>query len=195
MAVDCCKLVQNLNIGDFIISVQVRSSTEVNKSGNSILVGPTIGSISMTGYATDVIHYGCPGRAGVTINWIRKYDCDNDQVYMLFAGSGKSYISGDVEGTASVLNPVVTYPIINASAANGPTGLYEDYNQTDGYGLDYTGFPYPFTTTDEGSVSIGNLGNFIGNSPSIYLQSFSVQFSPGEVPVASYDLVFINNND
>ena len=195
MASDCCKLVGNLLVKEDVVSIQIRSSTEVSKTGNTIIVGPTIGNIAISGWASRILHTGCPGRAGVSINWIRKYDCDLDVVYLLFAGSGKSYSSGDVGGLATVDNSVVTYPILNASSASGPTSLYEDETQTDGYGLSYIGGIYPFTTTDAGSITF-NLGVDVGGAEGqVYLQSFSLQCTPGAIPMANYDFVFINVND
>lgn len=192
MSSDCCKLVGNLSVGEGVISVQVRSNTEVNKSGNSIIVGPTIGSISLSAFASRSIHIGCPGRAGVSINWIRRYDCDNDVVHFLFSGAGRSYISGDAGGFVRLTNSVVSYPVLNASAASGPAALYEDSSQVDGYGLSYTGAPFPFDTDSEGGLIFSNIGN-IGTG-TIYLQSFSLQCNPGELPTVNYDLVFVNNN-
>jgi len=191
----CCQLVGNLNVGDpGIISVQVRSDTEMSKAANSIIVGPTIGSVTISAYATKELHLNaCPGRAGVSINWIRKYDCDSDQVHFLFAGAGKSYISGDVENLASIPNrqSVVTYGVVNASAASGPTALYEKSTQTDGYGLVYAGAPFSFSTNDEGAVIIPFKGINVGN---LYLQNFSLQCTPGQVPTATYSLLFVYSN-
>ena len=192
MASDCCNLVGNLSIGEGVISVQVRSNTEVNKSGTDIIVGPTIGSITISAFANTQIHVGCAGRAGVSINWIRKYDCDNDIVYFLFSGSGRSFISGDVKGLAAVSNSVVSYPILNASAANGPSSLYENSTQLDGYGLTYVGGPFPFNTDEEGGVVFTDITG-IGTG-TVYLQSFSLQCNPGNFPIANYDLIFVNNN-
>lgn len=190
---NCCHIVGSLYVNEYVISVQVRSDTEMTKIGRSIIVGPTIGSVAVTGYATHSPHEECPGRAGVTINWIRKYDCDTNQLHLLFAGAGKSYISGDVGGLASIQSggAVVTYPILNASAASGPTALYERATQTDGFGLEYSGHPYSFATSDEGGVKMGIPGVGTGD---MYLQSFSLQCTPGQVPIASYNFVFVNMN-
>jgi len=112
---------------------------------------------------------------------------------LLFAGAGKSYISGDVEGLASIPGgqSVATYPILNASAASGPTSLYEKATQTDGFGLSYSGAPYSFSSTGEEGVKMGVPGIGAGD---MYLQSFNLQCTPGQVPIASYNLIFINVN-
>jgi len=187
----CCQLVGDLYVGDYIISVQVKSNTEINKSGTSIILGPTLGSVSISAYATKSIHTGCPGRAGVSLNWLRKYDCDKDELHFIFLGSGKSFISGDVEDLVSVSNGVVNYPILNASATSGPTGFYEHTTQTDGFGLSYKGKPYSFNTGSEGEVSIPLDGIGPGTG---YLQSFALQCVPGQVPTVNYNIVFTMTN-
>jgi len=186
----CCKLVGSLDVDDYVVSIQVRSDTEVGKVGNTLIIGPTIGSVSLTGYAGRTIHRGCPGRAGVSINWLRKYDCDRDDLYFIFMGAGKSYISGDVGGYAAIINEVVHYPVLNASAASGPTAFYEQTYQSDGYGLRYSGKPYSFYTDRQNGVQISLGGSAKIGSDNMFLQSFSLQCTPGQIPIASYNLVF-----
>jgi len=189
----CCQLVGNIDpVGEYVLSVQIKSDTEMSKVGRTLIVGPTVGSVVVTGYATRHIHKGCPGRAGVTIPWMKKYDCDRNEVHLIFMGAGRSYISGDVESLASVYNGVVRYPILNASAASGPTAMYEDTDQLDGFGLRYSGRPYSFDTSYSNGVRISMGG--VGNS-NMYLQSFSLQCNPGQVPIATYNLIFINTNN
>lgn len=187
----CCQLVGDLYVGDYIVSVQVKSNTEMGRTGSAVIIGPTLGSVSISAYATRTIHTGCPGRAGVSLNWLKKYDCDRDSLYFIFLGSGKSFISGDVEGLASVHNGVVNYPILNASAASGPTGFYEHTTQTDGFGLSYRGKPYGFDTGNTGEVRIPLSGIGPGDG---YLQSFSLQCVPGQVPTVNYNIVFTMNH-
>ena len=189
---NCCKLVGNLAVDDYVVSVQVRSDTEVSQVGSNLVVGATIGSVSISGYASRQLHEACPGRAGVTINWLRKYDCDRNEVHFIFMGAGKSYISGDVGGLASVINEVVKYPVLNASAASGPTAFYEQTYQSDGYGLSYSGRPYPFYTDKDNGVEIDIGGGIVGSNK-LYLQSFNLQCTPGQVPMANYNLLFTIN--
>jgi len=194
MTIECCYLVGNYDITlDRVISINMSSSTETTKLGNCYVIGPTIGNLTMTGYASDRMHTGCHGKAGVSVPWIRKYDCDTDTVYFLFGGAGKSYVAGDVEGLASVTTEIVTYETVSASSASGPAKLYMRQDQTNGYGLTYSGYPKAFETTEvEDNVTFGNSFATDLSVPHLrlYLQNFSVEFVPGEVPVASYSFMF-----
>lgn len=201
MAVSCCKLVGNYPIGGglgCVTSVSISSSTETSKFGDCIVVGPTIGTLSMTGYATNAIHVGCHGKAGVSIPWIRKYDCDRDEVHFLFSGGGKAYIAGDVTSDSGALvsldQVVASYEMVNASSASGPASLYMMETQYDGYGLRYTGEPLNFSTTNEDDL-VFRLGPSLGlDDMYFYLQSFSAEFVPGQIPTASYSFVFTISN-
>jgi len=196
MADDCCKLVGNLTINGLdgcITSVNVSSRAEViRECGGEILIGPSTGTVSITGYvsSTPSMHTGCPGRAGVSIPWVRRYNCDEDILYLIPAGQGSSFIAGDVEGLATLA--VATgrsFPSISASSTSGPATVYMETEQEDGYGLIYTGGPISFDTRD--ILIINNFG--VGEGP-LYLQNFSVEFSPGEIPSASYSFLFAMND-
>jgi len=192
MAEDCCRLVGNLqlDIEGCIISVNVNSRTEIIKECDGVpLVGPSTGTVSLTGYVYQnaAIHNGCPGRAGVSIPWVRRYDCDSNIVYMISAGQGSSYVAGDVAGLATLITSTGrSFPSISASSSSGPASIYMETEQTDGYGLDYTGGPISIDTSS--SMVFPNFG--VGSGP-MYLQSFSVEFSPGEVPTANYSFAFV----
>lgn len=192
MASDCCKLVGSLNLNSdgCITSIQVQSSTEISKIGSTIIQGSTFGTVNITGYASLDIHVGCGGKASASIDWVRKYDCDNDQVYILFSGAGRSSIAGDVGGFAELGTSLSdsTYDILNASSANGPSALYEEYTQTDGFGLNYSGGPISFTADDTGPVV-----KSIGKYSSLCLQSFSLQCTPGALSVATYSFIYLPN--
>jgi hypothetical protein len=191
MAEDCCKLVGNLqlNLPGCIISVNVNSRAEIiRECGGEVLVGPSTGTVSVTGYVHEdaQIHNGCPGRASVTIPWVRRYDCDTNVVYLISAGQGSSSIAGDVEGLATLVTPTGrSFPAINASAASGPATVYMETEQEDGYGLVYEGGPIPFDTRDD--LQYPNFG--VGEGL-MHLQSFSVEFNPGEIPTANYSYMF-----
>jgi hypothetical protein len=198
--IECCHIAAAFDTNDVeaIISVSSRSSTESTKTGDTILKGPTTGTVSITGYAADEVYTGCGARAGVTIPWIRKYDCETDTVHFIFSGEGKSYIAGDLNmPTAGLMAELsngldVSYPLIDASATSGPYGIYFQNNQTDGYGLKYYGKPFDFDTSIEGDTNI-DLG--FGGYSLLYLQSFSIQLVPGQVPTASYEFVFTISAD
>ena len=58
--------------------------------------------------------------------------------------------------------------------------------QQDGYGLVYTGKPIDFDTTSTLEYS-----NFlVDGGPTLYLQNFSLDMNPGEIPIASYSFTF-----
>jgi len=212
MAVDCCNLVGKFpiieyNINGCVISIEHSSSTEVAKVGDEIIVGPTVGSITLTGYANDVVYAGCPGKASVQINWLRRYDCDTDTVHFIWAGAGKSSVYGGDGGREGYLainrsgggllgdfayilegiNEIPSYNIIRADASSGPTALYTETEQQDGYGLDYNGGPFSFNTSTEDGVTFDNHG--VGTGP-WYLQNFSVDLNPGSIPRATYNFMF-----
>jgi hypothetical protein len=207
----------NLSSLGCIISINVSSKLEILKNcGGGILTGATIGSVSITGYATQTIHTGCPGRAGVSFNWSRRLRCDSQyKVYFIDGGEGGSYIAGDIKGMINgseqdlAVMSVSTgraYPTISASSSSGPTAIYMKTNQADGYGLVYIGDPISFDTSltaDENvtrSISINGqsrtvysaiMPNFgVGEGP-MYLQSFSLDLNPGEIPVANYSYAFV----
>jgi len=198
MADDCCRLVGNLELDLEGCIISVNSSTRpeiIKKCGGEILVGPTMGTVSITGYAVTStqqdsgIHTGCIGKAGVSIPWVRRYDCDLNVVYFIPAGEGASYVAGPVETLASIPGGQSTgrkYSTINANAGSGPATVYMETEQEDGYGLIYTGGPIPFDTS-----STLEYDNFvIDNGPILYLQSFSLDMNPGEIPIASYSFAF-----
>lgn len=196
MADDCCKLVGNLIIAGLegcITSVNVSSRSDIIKEcGGEILIGPSTGTVSITGYASSPpsTHTGCPGKTGVSIPWVRRYDCDEDIVYMIPGGQGSSFIAGDVEGLATLATATGrSFPSMSASSSSGPATVYMETAQEDGYGLIYTGGPISFDTRDV--LIIDNFG--VGEGP-LYLQNFSLDFSPGEIPSASYSFLFVMND-
>lgn len=197
MAEDCCKLVGNLNltgIDGCIISLNMSSKSELIKEcGSDILTGPTVGTVNITGYAvtpTDNdsgVHTGCPGKAGVSISWVRRYDCDNNILHFISGGAGSSYVAGDVGGLAGLHNSLGRkYSTISASASSGPATIYMETEQEDGYGLIYTGGPISFNSDD--TLEFVNFMDSTG--PTLYLQNFSLDLNPGEIPIANYSFVF-----
>ena len=112
MASSCCKLVGNFydetafDFGQFsgcFISVNNNINTEYNDySCNDMLGGYSVGSLNLAGYAGKEVYIGCPGSASVQILWLRKYDCENDKLYFIYAGEGRSSVSGDAEKYVSL---------------------------------------------------------------------------------------------
>jgi len=189
MALKCCNLVADFDINDrCIISISVNSSTETqNICEDEILVGPTICTVSVTGYASNSIHVGCPARANVSVPWMRRQDCEG-KVYFIFSGEGNSSIVGDVKGMASIHRKSGReYTVVSASSSSGPATIYTKDTQVDGFGLTYSGDPYSFSTTEEGV----KFNRIIDIGPATWsLQSFNLNMQPGQLPTASYSFVF-----
>jgi hypothetical protein len=194
MPVGCCKLVGEfpINTDKCFVSISVSSSTESSLIDNQeIIIGPTVGTVSVGGFADNEIHVGCPGRASVQIPWLRKWDCDNNNMYFISQGEGRSSIFGDVAGYASLHRTIGSYRIVNASSSSGPAALYTDEIQTDGYGLTYNGEPISFSTGPNGVTWDGaGLGLGVGT---LYLQNFNLELTPGELPMATYSFVFVGS--
>lgn len=191
MASDCCKLAGNLDLGitGCIISVSVTSSTEfVTVCGDEPLEGPTVGTLNFSAYGDYEPWRDCTARASVSIPYARKYDCENDRVYFVFQGRGQSFYTGSADRYVSLYRTAASKTrSMNANASSGPSSLYEDSTQVNGYGLSYTGEPIGFETDPEGTkMTLGGL--FAGYD--LYLQSFNLELNPGSVPIATYSFVF-----
>jgi hypothetical protein len=190
MAGECCNLVGDLELGissGCIISVNTSCSTEItNACGETDpQEGPTTQTVSISGYAETTIYKGCPARAGVSIPWIRKYDCDEDIVYLISSGEGQSYATRDAEYLARVKYPVgPECESWSANSSSGPSSIYMVTTQINGYGLVYSGGPFEFDTAQNiDTYDLGLLGN------SFYIQSFSLEMQPGQLPIANYSFV------
>lgn len=192
MADNCCQLVGDLDIGidgGCIISVSTNSSTEVIMAcGEEPLEGATVGTINISAYADTAVWVGCAFKASVSIPFIRKYDCVEDKVYFIFSGRGQSFYSGPKPSYIDLYKTLPTTSVsLSANSSSGPTSIYTNTSQTNGYGMSYTGSPISFTTTPEGTEI--KLGKTFGDGP-FYLQSFSLDAQPGQFPVANYSLVY-----
>lgn len=190
----CCKLVGNFNFlsgqAGCYTSVSMNSSTEIGKVQDEIIVGPTIGNLSISAYASETMHTGCPTRANLTLNWVRKFDCDNDVIYFIYAGAGKSSMYGETSkyGISFYRDLNRSFRMLNASSTSGPAALYTDETQKEGYGLIYTGGPISIRVTDEEDVPSMSFNSM--EISEAYLQSFSLEASPGGLPTVSYSFAF-----
>lgn len=194
MADECCQLVGDLELGldGCFISVSTSCSTEIGAvCGEDPVEGPTIGTVNLTAYSAETLWVGCPSKAGVSIPFVRKYDCESDVVYFIFSGSGQSYYTGDANQFVSLNTVLPTSCVsINASSSSGPASIYNVSTQVNGYGMTYGGGPISFITNAKGTqIDLG--GTFAGNT--YYLQSFSLDLQPGQIPVVSYSLVYSPN--
>jgi hypothetical protein len=58
--------------------------------------------------------------------------------------------------------------------------------QEEGYGMEYRGGPISFDTGNELTMNNFGVGEGI-----MYMQNFSVEFNPGEIPTATYSFLFV----
>lgn len=187
MADSCCQLVGDLQLGGAgcIISINTNCSTEgiVACGDDQPLEGPTTGTVNITAYANNSPWTGCPAKAGLTVPYIRKYDCDQDILYFIPSGEGQSFTSGNTQGFASVNYILSSCVSLQASSTNGPTAVYMETAQTNGYGLIYNGGPISIRTQSRmGPINLG----IRGVPDEVYLQSFSFDGQPGQLPTVSY---------
>jgi hypothetical protein len=120
MAEGCCQLVGDLNLGitgGCLISVNTNCSTEgiIACGDDQPLQGPTTGTVSITAYASNSVWIGCPAKAGLSVPYVRKYDCDLDIVYFISSGQGQSFVSGDAQGLDNVKILLDTFVSMSAS--------------------------------------------------------------------------------
>ena len=185
-----CKLAGTLALTpNLIVSINVSANADVSYLDGQLITGPTIGTVNIVGYADTNIYVGEMGRAGVSIEWARKYDCDNDIVYLLFSGA-KGYITGGASAYASLVESVASVNSINASVASGPSVPYDDSNISIGMGLNYNGSPVSISVSNTGPPSVVS----IGGMSDLYLQNFSLECNPGQVPMANYSFVFVEGD-
>jgi hypothetical protein len=191
MSSSCCYLVGNfdeLSLSNCIISVNNNINTAFSYQGCSNSGGVRIGTINISGYADTQPFSGCPGRAGAAVSWLRKFDCENNEVHFIYTGQGRSFSSG---GANSFVSLDTTFgdssSIMSASAQSGPMSLYQSYTQIEGMGLSYSGPPISFNTSSKSGCVVGNMGIGTGE---YYLQNFNLEVVPGSIPVASYTFVY-----
>jgi len=195
MADTCCKLVGSFytqtsftfsGLNKCFISVNVNENTEYNDySCNTMLGGYTVGSLNLAGYAGTDIYTGCPGSASVQVLWLRKYDCENDKLYFIYAGEGRSSMSGDAYSYVTLNNTYTKKTkIINASSQSGPTSLFTDIEQTEGIGMNYNLEPISFNSSSESGCTLSDDRDY-------YLQNFRIELVPGSIPVANYTFAYI----
>lgn len=198
MVETCCNIVGNFFETGFnlpgagcFISVNNTINTDFGNYGCEGLdiSGQTVGSLNLSGYAGTNIYQGCSGRAGVQVLWVRKYDCENDIVYFIFAGAGRSFKYGDENDIYGniIQEYSKTTKVISASSQSGPQTLYTDIEQTEGIGMSYNQSPITFNTNSENSCTLSNMG--VGTSD-YYLQNFNIEFVPGSIPVANYTFAY-----
>jgi len=191
MADNCCLLVGDLDLGiaGCFISVNTSCTTEVGAvCGEDPQEGPTVGVVNLSAYASTEVWVGCPSRAGVSIPFIRKYDCDIDKLYFIFSGQGQSFFTGEADQFVSLNTTLpTTCEALNANSSSGPATLYTRSTQQNGYGMTYNGGPISFVTNaDSTEITLGGIFDY----STYYLQSFNLELTPGQLPVVSYSMVY-----
>lgn len=179
-----------------IISATLKANTDIiitNDEPPMILYGPSIGSLSVTAYApldeTDILT--CPARAGVSYDWVRKYDCDEDEIYFISRGKDKAFREGPV--TADItLTEVLEYGSWSASATGGPTTVYLMSTHFDGYEFSYTGGPFPIA---DRTATTSIFDNILPIDSKLYLNNFSWEYTPPKIPMVSYSFIFVYNGE
>ncbi len=185
------------NLG--IISANLRTNKEVSVTDAGIVfIGPTTGDLSITAYAPLTVSLDCPGRAGVSYSWDRRIECtDGGSIIVHFVprAGGKSYKEGDVDNTITMTQAGETYKTFSASAGGGPATPYLYLDHQDGYLFYYSGNPIAVSPSD--GYSVKGVAIFNGILPAgseLYLQSFSWEYTPPNVPTVSYSFLFSNTN-
>ena len=107
----CCKFVGNLQLGinGCIVSISTSCNTELNYSCGVPLPGPSTVTVNLSAFhffadKTFKVWEGCPTKAGVSIPYITKYDCESDKVHFLFSGQGQSFGIGSYSNFVSLKN-------------------------------------------------------------------------------------------
>jgi hypothetical protein len=171
-------------INGCIVSINVQSSTEaITECGDDApLEGPTLETLNFTAYAYLDIWATEQAKAGLSINYIRKYDCVTDTVHFIANGQGQSYLYGNPTGV-SLKNEFTTTTIISAAASANQTGVATVINQKNGFGLSYSGGPISIDTSPEmPPVDVGDFGL-------AYLQNFTFEAKAGQPPKVSYTFI------
>lgn len=202
---NCCILASNFNgisgINGCLISANLNARVEIVKEcgtgpNGEVIFGPTVGSLSLSAYADSNLHHNCAGRAGVSIQWSRHQGCNfaagaQTGIFFIKTGSGSSFVAGNVDGLAEIVKGTGRqYPNISISSQGGPASLGTTITQTDGAGLIYTGDPISFDSSRDTLIynfSVTYDGNTISEW---YLSNFSLEMTPGELPIASYTFNF-----
>ncbi|HEC64042.1 hypothetical protein LCGC14_0717010 [marine sediment metagenome] len=179
-----------------IISANLRTNTDVTLTAANVpLYGATTGDISITAYAPlSGEDLKCPGRAGVSYNWDRRIECESGSLTTHFIPRGgiKAYVEGPITRNISITT-VRGYTSFSASASSGPTTPYIYNLHQDGYNFSYSGDPIAVSSAD--SKNPKTLSIFTGTGVDIlagatyYLQSFSWEYTPPNVPTVSYSFL------
>lgn len=172
--------------GHGIISANLRSNTQIIITSElQILIGPSLGELSITGYAATGEIFECPGRAGVSYEWVQKYDCLADKIYFVPRGGDRAYIEGEVSSSVDITS-ILTSTGFSASASSGPHTVYLDSRHEDGHSFSYSAGPIAVTGRD---VDLSIISSLLPNGDA-YLTTFSWEQTPPNIPTVSYSFIF-----
>lgn len=190
MAGDCdCNIAAMFpSVGGYgIVSASLRSNTQIMiTSDEKILIGATIAELAITGYGKKET-FTCPGQAGVSYEWVQKYNCLADKTYFVPRGGDKAFKEGGVTIDISMSEVKETESKgFSASASSGPHTVYLSSSHIDGYDFSYTGSPISVTGRD---TSAGIISGLLPNGTA-YLTNFRWEQTPPNIPTVSYSFIF-----
>lgn len=191
---DCfCNIAANFpELGNYgVISANLSTNANVLLTNEGLVLrAPSIGSLAISAYSLlNNASLECSGKVSVSYEWMQRFDCDNNIMYVIPRGVSKVAIEGDTDSTIS-MTPIVSYTTFNASAASGPVTPYFLNVHKDGYGFSFTGTPFSISGRD---VNTSVLDAILPNESALYLNNFSWEHTPPNIPVVSYSFLFVYN--
>jgi hypothetical protein len=179
-----------------IISASLRTNRDIVVTSDGLaLYGPSFGDLSITAYGDylDTQKLTCPAKAGASYTWDKRYECDTTShiiVYFIPRGRIRSYQEGEVNSNIS-LKPVSSHASFSASASSGPTTVFIKQDHIDAYDFTYSGGPIPLVPDDAYyAINIDFLDPLLPAGSSLYVQSFSWDYTPPQIPTLSYSFLF-----
>lgn len=198
MAVQCsCDITALLSIEyTGIISASMSGTNELvrvigtcdDPNAEKTLRGPSSGTINITCYpfekgADRFLGVTCASSAGMSRNYITKYDCNANRTYFILQKGGTAYREGSPIEGITIVDESCSYRALNADASGGPYSVYTDRTRTDGYGLISTLRPIPFDSTlDEVYTILG--------ITTAKLQSYSIDIGLPQGARATYNFLY-----
>jgi len=181
-----------------IISINIRISTDINVVDGVVLTGATTGDLSISAYAPlgTGEDLDCPGKASVSYNWERRLVCEDPGIivaHFIPRAGTKAYEEGETSSQIRMTRYAPTTNIVlNASASSGPTAPIIYMRHYDGYDFYFDGSPIkinPSAGTNYMTLTVFE-GIIEGIPSELYLQNFTWQYEPPNVPTVSYSFMF-----
>lgn len=179
-----------------IVSASLRTNREVVVNSDGLaLYGPSFGDLSITAYGDyeDTTLLTCPAKAGASYSWDRRYECDTSShiiVYFIPHGRIRSYKEGEVNHLIS-LKPISSHLSFSASASSGPTTVFLKQDHVDAYDFAYAGDPISLVPDDAyNAKTVSFLDPLLPAGSHLYIQSFSWDYTPPQIPMLSYSFLF-----